>query len=310
MQGQQAMEQARSGVLDAAVSPRERARFAARRGVNLLMAGLVGLAALIGCAVLLFILGYVLVQGWAALSPTFFTASSAPIEMVNGKEVAGTGGGVLMSILGSVLILALASLLSIPLGLLAGMYLSEYGRGKFAFILRYVADVMTGIPSIVTGVVVWSLVVITFGHFSAWAGALALSIIMVPIITRTVEEVLRLVPNALREASLALGVPQWRTIVRVVLPSAASGVITGIVLAVARAGGETAPLLLTVLGNEAVNWDPNQPTDALPLRIFTYATQPSNIRIQQAWGASFILIMVILVFSLLTRIATRGKKVG
>lgn len=305
------MEQARSGVFDAAVSPRERARFAARRLVNLLMAGLVGLAALIGCAVLLFILGYVLVQGWQALSPAFFTQSAQPLDLAaSGQPIAGSGGGVLMSILGSVLILALASLLSIPIGLLAGMYLSEYGRGKFAFILRYVADVMTGIPSIVTGVFIWSVVVVATGHFSAWAGALALSVIMVPIITRTVEEVLRLVPNALREASFALGVPQWKTIVRVVLPSAASGVITGIVLAVARAGGETAPLLLTVLGNEAINWNPNQPTDALPLRIFNYATQPYAVRIQQAWGASFILIMVIMVFSLLTRIATRGKKVG
>ncbi len=305
------MEQARSRALDAGVSPRERARFAVRRTVNLVMAGLVGLAALIGVAVMLFILGYVLVQGWQALSPTFFSQSAQPLDFdAKGQPIAGSGGGVLMSILGSLLILGLAALISIPLGLLAGMYLSEYGHGKFAFLVRYVADVMTGIPSIVTGVFVWSLVVITTGHFSAWAGALALSIIMVPIITRTVEEILRLVPNALREASYALGVPQWRTIVKVVLPSAASGVITGIVLAVARAGGETAPLLLTVLGNEAINWNPSQPTDALPLRIYDYATQPYAVRIEQAWGASFILIMVILVFSLLTRIATKGKKVG
>jgi phosphate transport system permease protein len=306
------VEQASGRALDATVSPRERARFAVRRAVNLVMAALVGFAALIGVSVLLFILGYVFVQGWQALSPAFFTQSLQPVDVdpATGKEIVGTGGGILHSILGSLLILGLASALSIPVGLLAGVYLSEYGRGKFAFILRYVADVMTGIPSIVVGVFIWSLIAVPTRQFSAWAGALALSVIMVPIITRTVEEVLRLVPNALREASYALGVPQWRTILRVVLPSALSGVITGIVLAVARAGGETAPLLLTVLGNTSINWDPGKPTEALPLTIFNYATQPSNVRIGQAWGASFILIMVILIFSLLTRIATKGKKVG
>lgn len=306
------MEQAGSRALDATVSPRERARFVVRRTVNLVMAGLVGLAALIAVSVLLFILGYVFVQGWQALSPAFFTQSLQPVDVdpVTGKELVGTGGGILHSLFGSLLILGLASALSIPVGLLAGIYLSEYGRGKFAFIVRYVADVMTGVPSIVVGVFIWSLIAVPTRQFSAWAGALALSVIMVPIITRTVEEVLRLVPNALREAAFALGVPQWRTILRVVLPSALSGVVTGIVLAVARAGGETAPLLLTVLGNTSINWDPSKPTEALPLTIFNYATQPSNVRIGQAWGASFILIMVILVFSLLTRIATKGKKVG
>ncbi len=304
------MDQARSRTFDSAVSPRERARFGVRRIVNFVMAGLVGLAALIGVSVMLFILGYVFVQGWQALNGNFFTQTLQPVDVVDGKEVVGTGGGILHSILGSALILGLSSVISIPIGLLAGIYLSEYGRGKFAFIVRYVADVMTGIPSIVTGVFVWSLIVVPTGQFSAWAGAIALAVIMVPIITRTVEEVLRLVPNALREASYALGIPQWRTILRVVLPSAISGVVTGIVLSVARAGGETAPLLLTVLGNTAINWNPDKPTEALPLTIFNYATQPSNVRISQAWGASFILIMVILVFSLLTRIATKGKKVG
>ncbi len=295
----------------------ERARFATRRVVNLIMAGLVGLAALLAVGLLLVILYYVVQRGFES----FFVRADGTTGPFNFNFFTATPseGGIGPAILGTLIVVGLGALIAIPIGVLAGVYLSEYGRGRFAFAVRFIADMLTGLPSIIVGVFVATLLVRnTFGHYSGLAGGIALAIIMAPIIARTVEEVLKLVPNALREASLALGVPQWKTIVKVVLPSAISGIITGVVLSIARAAGETAPLLLTILGIENYNGNnfigrlnPMVPVGSLPTTIYTNAGYPPNevFRISSAWGASLILITIILIFSLLARWATRGKKV-
>ncbi|MBI3971744.1 MAG: phosphate ABC transporter permease PstA [Chloroflexi bacterium] len=267
------------------------------------MAVLVGLAALGAVAVLWIILGYVIWRGLPAINWPFFTQRPLPY----GEP----GGGVGPAIAGSLVLLGVASTIGVPIGLGAGIYLSEFGRGRFADAVRFCGDLVAGLPSIVVGVFIWALLVRhVIGHFSGLAGAAALAIIMVPIIVRTVEAMLRLVPHTLREAALALGVPQWRVVLSVVLPSARAGIITGVVLALARAGGETAPLLLTTLGNMFFNWNLSQPTAALPIQIYNYAVAPYDDWHTKAWGASLVLIAVIGILSVLTRLATRGKKLA
>ena len=273
-----------------------------RRFVNM-AATLVVMGSATGAVlVLLLILGHLVAQGLPALSPAFFTERPLP----PGEE----GGGVAPAILGSLEMLAVASAIGVPFGIGTAIYLSEVtpGRGRLARTVSFTIDLIAGLPSIVIGVFVWAwLVRNVVGQYNGLAGGVALGIIMIPTVTRTVEETLRLVPDALREASLALGIPRWKTILRVVLPTASAGVITGVVLSLARAGGETAPLLLTALGNQFFNLDLLQPLAALPVQIYQYARSPYADWHTKAWGSALVLITLIGVLSALTRWAVRRR---
>lgn len=241
--------------------------------------------ALVVMAPLLAIFGYLVYRGMAALNLAFLTQTPQP--------VGEPGGGMANAMVGSALILAVASALGVPLGIGAGIYLAEYGRGWLANLIRFTADVLNGVPSIVIGIAVYSLVVVQQKHFSAFAGGVALGIMMVPTITRSTEEMLLMVPHAVREAALGLGIPQWRSTVSITLRTATSGVITGVMLAFARVAGETAPLLFTAFGNQFWNFNLNQPTAALPLQIFTYAISPFDEWHRQAWAGALLLIALI-----------------
>ena len=267
------------------------------------MALVVALAAASSVAVLVAVLVHVIVQGLPALNLDFFTQRPSPFGE--------TGGGVAPAIVGTLYMLAIAAIVGIPVGIGTGVYLSEFGRGNFAVAVRLAIDLIAGLPSIVVGVFVWALLVRqVVGQYSGLAGAVALAIIMVPIITRTVEEVLLLVPDSLREASFALGTPNWRTILRVVLPTARAGLVTGIMLSLARAGGETAPLLLTALGNDFLNLNLLRPMASLPVQIFNYAMSPYEDWHAKAWGSALVLIAVIGALSLVARFATKGQRPG
>jgi phosphate transport system permease protein len=270
--------------------------------VNGLATSLVWLCAAIAVGVLLIILGYVVIRGIPAINLAFFTERPLPYGEV--------GGGVAPAILGSLEMLAVAGLIGVPIGVGTAIYLSEYGRGWFARMVSFLIDLIAGLPSIVVGVFVWAwLVRNVVGQYNGLAGGVALAIIMIPIVTRTVEETLRIVPDNLREASLALGVPQWKTILRVVLPTARAGVLTAIVLSMARAGGETAPLLLTTLGNQFFNANLLQPVAALPIQIYNYAVAPYQDWHTKAWGSALILILLIGCLSLLLRLALHARTV-
>lgn len=272
-----------------------------RRFMDRLFAGLVTGAAALAVLILALILGYVIVQGGPALNFAFFTERPLPY----GEP----GGGVAPALLGSLMLLVVAAVVGVPTGMGVAIYLVEYGRGRLASGIRLAIDLIAGLPSIAVGVFVWSLLVRrVIGHYSGFAGAIALAVIMIPIVARTAEEMLRLVPDTLREASLALGVSRWRTILSVVLPTARVGLLTGTVLALARAGGETAPLLLTALGNQFFNFDLLQPTAALPLQIYNYAVGPYDDWHTKAWGAALVLILVIGIFSLVTRIIVNRRR--
>lgn len=231
------------------------------------------------------IFGYLVYKGIGSVNLAFLTQIPKPPGEV--------GGGMANAIGGSILILAIASLLGVPLGIGAGIYLAEYGRNRFGDTIRFVSDVLNGVPSIVIGIVAYAIVVLRQKHFSALAGGVALSIMMVPTITRTTEEMLLLVPNVLREAAYGLGVSRWRTTLSIVLRTATSGIITGVMLAFARVAGETAPLLFTAFGNQYWNWKLDQPTAALPLQIFTYAISPYDDWHRQAWAGALVLIVLI-----------------
>ena len=262
--------------------------------MNALATVLVAASALAAVLVLLLILGHVVVQGLPALNPAFFTERPRPPGEV--------GGGVGPAIVGTLEMLAVGAVFGIPLGVGAAIYLSEFGRGSLARAVSFTIDLVAGLPSIVIGVFVWAwLVRNVVGQYDGLAGGVALAIIMIPIVARTVQETLQLVPDALREASLALGIPRWKTILRVVLPTASAGVITGVVLSLARAGGETAPLLLTALGNQFFNLDLLQPMAALPVQIYQYARSPYPDWHTKAWGAALVLITLIGGLSALTR---------
>jgi phosphate transport system permease protein len=212
---------------------------------------------------------------------------------------------------GSALVLAIGSVIGVPVGIGAGIYLAEYGSNRFGNIVRFTADVLNGVPSIIIGIVAYGLVVLSQGHFSALAGGAALAIMMVPTICRTSEEMLRLVPNAVREAAYGLGVSRWRTTLSITLRTATSGVITGVMLAFARVAGETAPLLFTAFGNQYWNWKLDQPTAALPLQIFTYAISPFDEWHRQAWAGALVLIVLIVASVSAVRIAAgRGMLKG
>jgi phosphate transport system permease protein len=272
-----------------------------RRVTEAVMAVLVTLAAA-GCAMLLVvILGYVLVRGAPALDLAFFTERPLPFGVV--------GGGVGPAIIGTLVLATIAAVIAVPIGLGAAIFVSEYRGGRFAPAVRFSAELIAGLPSIVVGVFVWAFLVRgAIGHYSALAGGVALAVIMIPIVARTVEEVLRLVPMSLREAALALGAPKWKVVLRVVLPTARAGVATAIVLAIARAAGETAPLLLTALGNLFFSTDLLRPIAALPLQIYQYAASPYDDWHAKAWGGSLILVGVIALGSLALRLVVRERQ--
>ena len=236
-------------------------------------------------APLVAIFGYLVYRGIGSLNLAFLTQIPKPPGEL--------GGGMANAIAGSALILAIASLIGVPLGIGAGIYLAEYGQNRFGDSVRFVSDVLNGVPSIVIGIVAYAIVVLRQKHFSALAGGVALAIMMVPTITRTTEEMLLLVPNALREAAFGLGVSRWRTTLSIILRTATSGIITGVMLAFARVAGETAPLLFPAFGNQYWNWKLDQPTAALPLQIFTYAISPYDDWHRQAWAGALVLIVLI-----------------
>ena len=246
-------------------------------------------------APLIAIFGYLLYKGIGSLNWNFLTQIPKPPGEV--------GGGMANAIAGSAYILLIASIVGVPIGIGAGIYLAEYGRNKFGDIIRFTADVLNGVPSIVIGIVAYGIVVLRQGHFSALAGGVALAIMMIPTITRTTEEMLLLVPNVVREAAYGLGVSRWRTTLSITLRTATSGVITGVMLAFARVAGETAPLLFTAFGNTYWNWKINEPTAALSLQVFTYATSPYDDWHRQAWAGALMLIVLIVLSVTAVRIA-------
>lgn len=242
---------------------------------------------------------HLLVNGASSVNWDFFTHLPKP--------VGEAGGGMVNAIVGSLELLALASIVGIPVGLLGGVYLAEYGTARANWMLRFIADVLNGVPSITWGVVVYGLVVLRFKGFSAYAGGLALGLIMIPLILRTTEEVILLVPNGYREAALALGVSRWKTIVHIVMKTASKGIITGILLALARVGGETAPLLFTAFGNHFWNHSLSQPIAALPLQIFTYAISPYDDWHRQAWAGALVLVTGVFFVNVTVRVLTRRR---
>ncbi len=269
-------------------------RYTYRRAMNNLMLGGCIACAAVCIGVLLFILAYVFVKGVGALNLDFFLKTPKPLGE--------SGGGIKNSIVGTAIIVAIATTIAVPIGIGAGIFLSEFASPRLGDAVRFIADVMTGVPSIVVGLFIYLVVVLRAGSFSGWAGGVALAVIMLPILARSSEEMLKLVPNSQREAALALGVPKWRSIISVVLPGARRGLLTGILLAVARAAGESAPLLFTSLGSRFMTTNPNNQMDALPLRIYRYATGPYDEWHAQAWAAALVLIMLVLSFSILAHV--------
>jgi len=265
-----------------------------RRFKNRCIIGIIVVLALLPALPLFLILANILHEGFRALSLDFFLHLPKP----PGEE----GGGIINALVGTLIIVGLSVVIGVPISILAGVYLSEYGKdSKLAEVIRVCADVLQGVPSIVIGIVAYAWVVRPMGHFSALSGSVALALMMIPVVVRTTEEVLRLVPDILREASLALGVPYWRTVLKVVLPTGLVGVTTGILIAVARIAGETAPLLFTAFGNQFMSWNPMEPMNALPLVIFNYATSPYEDWWRQAWGTAVVLTFMVLTLNILSR---------
>ena len=269
-----------------------------RRVTSAIMTTLTGLCTLLAVGVLLIILSYIAYRGIGSLNFRFLIDSPRPV---------GEGGGIGNAILGSVVLLALSSAFGLPLGIAVGIYLSEVGKGRFTSAVRFVVDTLTGIPSIVTGVFVYAILVLPMKHFSAFAGGVALALIMIPIVARTTEEMLRLVPHSLREGALALGAPQWRVTLGVVLPAAASGIATGAMLAIARVSGETAPLLFTAFGSRFFNYYLDQPIASLTVQIYNYAISPYDEWHAQAWAATLVLMTLILGINIMVRFLTRKR---
>jgi phosphate transport system permease protein len=272
-----------------------------RRLTDHAMTGVAVVTVILVLAPLIAIFGYLMYRGIGSINWAFLTQTPKPV----GEE----GGGMANAIVGSGFILGIASLIGVPFGIGAGIYLAEFGRNRFGSAIRFTADVLNGVPSIVIGIVGWSIMVRGHG-FSALAGGVALAIMMVPTISRTTEEMLLLVPTAMREAAYGLGIPRWRTTLSITLRTATSGVITGIMLAFARIAGETAPLLFTAFGNTFWNWKATQPTAALPLQIYVYANSPYDDWHRQAWAGSFVLIVLIVTAVAAVRYAVRRGSFG
>lgn len=268
-----------------------------RKLLSNLVVALCALSVLIALVPLALIFAYVIKQGFSSLSWDFFTKMPKP--------VGETGGGMANAILGTLMLMAIASVIAIPIGLIAGVYLSEYGRKGFATVVRFTADVLNGIPSIVIGIFAYGLAVLPVHRFSALAGGLALGFMMIPIITRTTEELLNLVPTSLREGSLALGATRARAAFGVMVPAALPGIMTGILLSIARIAGETAPLLFTSFNNRFFTTRLDQPIGSLTVQIFTYAISPYEDWHRQAWAGALVLVAVVFTFSVLARVVTR-----
>jgi phosphate transport system permease protein len=248
------------------------------------------------------ILAYLVLRGAGSLNWAFFTQIQKP--------VGESGGGMANGIVGSIMILVIASCMGVPLGIGAGVYLAEFGRGRLGKLVRFTADVLNGVPSIVIGMVAWGLVVVRQKHFSAFAGGVALAIMMIPTVTRATEEMLLLVPQSVREAAFGLGIPQWRTTLSITLPSARAGILTGVMLAFARIAGETAPLLFTAFGNQFWNLSPSQPIAAMPLQIYTYALSPYDEWHRQAWAGALVLVLLIVGTTTLVRFVFLRRMMG
>ena len=270
-----------------------------RHRKSLVMLGLVYAAAAIATLPLLLILIHLLREGAQYIRPAFFTQMPKPIGEA--------GGGMANAIVGTLILISVASAIGLPIGVGAGLYLVERKGRAFATSVRFLSDVLNGLPSIVLGIFAWEFLVRPVGHFSALAGGIALGAMMIPLVTRTTEEMIHLVPVSLREAALALGYTRWRTSLTIILRTAMPGIVTGALVAVARIAGETAPLLFTALGNQFWSTSLREPIAALPLQIFTYAISPYDTAHGQAWAGALVLIMVVLVISLLARFATRSR---
>lgn len=268
-----------------------------RRLVSGVMTGLVGLLSLLAVLALVLIVGHLVAKGASSLDANFFTKNPVP--------AGESGGGVANAIVGTAIVVGFAGLLGLPVGIGTGLYLAEYGSGRLGWIVRFVADVLNGTPSIVVGIFAWIWLVKPMGHFSAFAGSVALAVLMVPMIARTTEEMVRLVPHSLREAALALGYPRWRTSLRIVARTALAGIVTGGLVGVARVAGETAPLLFTALGNLNFSTSINHPMQTLSLQIYTYATGPFEDWHRLAWAAALVLMGLVLLLALAARWAIR-----
>jgi phosphate transport system permease protein len=276
-----------------------RLRLLWRKLLNAVMLSLTGIAAFAVVSVLFLILGYLLLHGGTSLSWDFFTKLPKP--------VGESGGGMANAIVGSMKLLLLAAVMGLPVGLLAGVYLAEFGGKTFSFVIRYTTDLLNGVPSIVVGIFAYSLVVLPVKHFSTLAGGVALGMMVIPITVRSTEEFLRAVPGSLREGAMALGASKWKTIATVILPAASGGILTGMLLALARVAGETAPLLFTAFSNRF--WSPGwgQPTASLPVMIYTYAIAPYDDWHRQAWAAGLVLLMLVLLANLGCRLALNRR---
>ena len=268
-----------------------------RAALNKTVLGACVLAAGLVVLPLVLIMGYLVANGLAGLNLAFFTHMPKP--------VGEAGGGMANAIVGTLLVVGVAAAMALPLGIAAGVYLAEYGRGRFASLVRYTTDVLSGVPSIVVGVVAYGLVVVPMGRFSGFAGSVALTILMLPPIIRATEEMVRLVPQSYRQAALALGAPRWKTTQQIVLPAARAGIVTASMLAVARAAGETAPLLFTALGNRFWSLSMDQPIATLPVFIYDYAKAPYTDWNRQAWTGALVLVLLVTLISLVLRITVR-----
>jgi phosphate transport system permease protein len=271
-----------------------------RKTVNIVMLTVTGMCTLIAAGTLVYILGYLFVHGATSLTWDFFTKLPTP--------VGESGGGMANAIVGSGKLLLLASLFGIPIGFLGGVYLAEFGGSTFSYVVRYVTDLLNGVPSIVIGIFAYTMVVLPQKHFSTLAGGLALGVMMIPIAVRSTEEFLRAVPNSLREGAMALGASKARSILTVVIPAAKNGIMTGIMLNLARVAGETAPLLFTSFGNRYWSSGWEQPISALPVMIFTYAIAPYEDWHKQAWAAGFVLLTMVLTVNIIARAVLSKRK--
>jgi phosphate transport system permease protein len=279
---------------------------ARRRRTDKIMRGVLLGGTLIALVPLVLVVYYLLKQGLGAISWDFFTTDPT-------GRFLGPPGGVKSAIIGTILIVALASVIAIPIGVAVALYLVEYGKKSvFAQFVRYFVDVMTGVPSIVFGLFIYIVLVLTGigGNFTAWKGSVALALLMLPVVTRSAEVVLNLVPNSLREAALALGAPRWRVVFRIVLPTALPGIITGSMLAVARGAGETAPLLFTAFAVNATSWDLGGQMNSLPIQIFNDVRQPQANIVERAWGAALTLVAMVLILTLIARLVQRRSRLG
>jgi len=279
----------------------EQVRYLRRKTINEFVTALVTSLTVFSVGILFIIVGYIAVKGVTSLDLDFFIREPKP--------VGEAGGGIAQAILGTVEMLLVGAAVAVPFGIATAIYLAEYGAGRLASVVRFALEQLAGLPSIVVGVFVWALLVRNaVGNFSGLAGAAALAVIMLPIIARSVEEILRLVPDTLREAGLALGMPRWRVTISIVIPTVLPGVVTGVILSMARAAGETAPLLLTSLGNNFFNFDLLQPMAAMPLQIYNYAQSPYDEFHRQAFAATLVLVVVIATFSATVRFFTRKAR--